>query len=292
MAMTQKARKELGNFLRKQREMHTPGQFNLPNGSRRRTRGLRREEMAELLDISTTWYVKIEQGHVKNVSPALLEKIARTLSLSEADYNALFEWTRQAPRRDPVPYVQAEVTLPLRQILDALETYPAYILSARFDIVGQNHLTDVLYFDLKSLAEDERNLLRMMFLNPRLSQMIVDWKLHAETLVGSLRANYARYLHEPSFDRLIHELEKNSVFNEMWERYGLRDRPEPVKEVNHPVVGHLTLVQTTLFIPDGSELTLVVDTPANQETREKLIKLSKMPAQGKQPKPPGPKKAR
>ena len=124
MAMTQKARKELGNFLRKQREMHTPGQFNLPNGSRRRTRGLRREEMAELLDISTTWYVKIEQGHVKNVSPALLEKIARTLSLSEADYNALFEWTRQAPRRDPVPYVQAEVTLPLRQILDALTVQP------------------------------------------------------------------------------------------------------------------------------------------------------------------------
>lgn len=274
----QERRKELGNFIRAKREQLTPEQFSLPNGSRRRTPGLRRDELAGLLHISTTWLTKIEQGIARNVTPVLLENIARVLSLDPVEYNTLFHYAKQTPRHSPHQYVQGEITPALQQILDALGIYPAYIMSPRFDILGQNRSADLTYFDFETISKDERNVLRLMFLHPRLPQITVDWERHAETLVGGLRVNFARYLQDPYFLQLIQELsERSHDFQKMWKRHAVRERPELIKELTHPTVGRLKLVQNTLLVLDRVELTLVVDTPADADTLKKLQKLSMTP---------------
>lgn len=274
MKHDQATRKTQGDFYRTRREKLSPSEFGLSNGSRRRTPGLRRDEVAALAGISTEWYTRIERGVANGLSSSVLDSLARAMRFTPAEIKASYQYANQVPSYNPPPLTEAKVTPALQCILDGLGIYPAYILAPRFDILAQNRSANQIYLNFEALPPKERNLVWLMFTHAGLHQMIIDRERHAQTVVGGLRANFARYMHDPYFSQLIEELDKKSPeFRKMWKRHDVGDRPETYKELNHPTFGCLKFEQSILVIPNSFELTLVVDTPADSETQVKLQKL-------------------
>jgi transcriptional regulator with XRE-family HTH domain len=256
----QKARQQLGNFLRAQRDRLRPEDFGLPAGHRRRAPGLRREEAAQLCGISPTWFTWIEQGRTSSVSVPTLAAIARGLHLSRAERAYLFEL---AARADPAPPRPDEADpRQLRPLVDALKT-PAYVLDRHWDAVVWNKPAAALFADwLGSHANADRNLLRFVFTVPSARKLIVGWSQRAARLVAEFRADTAAWQEDAVGKALVQELSDTSAeFAAAWRSQQVMSRDGGRRGFAHPRQGRVEYDQYTLRVVQRADLKLTVLVP-------------------------------
>ena len=256
-------RKELAEFLTALRQRGTPEAFGFPTGARRRTQGLRREEVAQLAGISATWYTWIEQGREVNVSAEALERLATALKLSKSERTYLFD---MADRRDPQAHMLEADTAPetLVNMLSNMQI-PAYILGRTWDVLAWNEAASNLFTGwLDKINEDSRpNLLRFVFQHPSAKQFVVDWDMRARRLVAEFRADCRSRLEEPELKRLVNELSQASPeFERFWEQHDVLERQGGQRQFNHPTQGLISYSQVTLRPVEQEQLKLVLLQPA------------------------------
>jgi len=271
----QERRKELAHFLRTRRERVSPQSVGLPAGSRRRTPGLRREELALVAGIGVTWYTGLEQGRAMTVSTQVLESLARVLDLNAAERNHLFLLARQQQPADPYPFTTA-VSPALQRILDNMGTSPAYIANPSFDVLAWNKaMTCVYQTDFAALPPDARNILRLVFTSHSQRMPLVNWEQAVQGLLAQFRASTERYVGEPWREALVAELELASPqFRAWWPRHDIQATHTEKKELNHPLVGRLVLQPTTFQVTDAPDLRMVIYTPLEEaNTVQKLAQL-------------------
>lgn len=251
-------RQELGLFLVSRRARVKPSDVGLSEG-RRRTVGLRREEVALLAGLSVSWYTWLEQGRDIRVSAAALTRISKVLQLSRAEVVHMFALACQlAP-----PEVCKTVTIGnVRLLIDALQPTPAYVRNSRWDVVAWNPACAELFTDYSLLAPHERNTLRLMFLYPPYRTLIVNWEALARGTMESFRVARSKALDRRPFDELADELFSSSAeFREWWPHHDVRILGEGVERLQHPKRGLLD-VPYIMVVPEGRpDLTLVAFFP-------------------------------
>lgn len=275
----QERRKELAHFLRTRRERITPAAVGLPVGSRRRTPGLRREELALAAGIGITWYTRLEQGRDITVSPQVLESLARVFGLDASERNHLFILAREQQPADPFPLTDI-ISPALQRILDTMGICPAYIANPRWDMIAWNQAMCRVYTDIGALSLRERNIPRYMLTNPRQRALFADWEDEAQSLVALFRSSTERYVGEPWFKELVTDLHQSSPeFRTWWPRHDIRAAHSNPKVLNHPCVGRLVLQSTSFQVVDAPDLRMVIYTPFPEaNTAQKLAQLADEPA--------------
>jgi transcriptional regulator with XRE-family HTH domain len=256
-----KARRQLGEFLRSQRDRLRPEQFGLPAGQRRRAPGLRREEAAQLCGISPTWFTWIEQGRTTSVSVPTLAAIARGLALSRAERAYLFEL---AARADPAPPQSGESDpQQFRALVDAIRS-PAYVLDRHWDAVVWNRPASELFVPwLGNQALAKRNLLRFVFEDPAARRFILNWGNRAARLVAEYRADTAAWRDDPVRKALVQDLSDSSPeFAAAWNSQQVLSRDGGRRAFAHPRRGRVEFDQYTLRIAQRVDLKVTVLVPA------------------------------
>ncbi|MBD8872325.1 helix-turn-helix domain-containing protein [Rhodanobacter sp. DHB23] len=247
-------RKELGAFLMACRARVPPTALGFPIG-RRRTPGLKREEVALAADVSASWYTWIEQGRDVRASPEALERLARVLRMSDAERAYVFALSGYAPPEDTH---DESLTDGLRQFVQALGPLPAYVRNNRFDILIWNRAIAELFVDYDRLAPHERNTLRLMFLHEPYRTLIVNWEEIARGTLASFRAAYAQAADKRPFDALVAELtERSDVFRRWWPDHDVRRFDEGIKQLDHPTLGRVDLQYVALVPQNRHDLSLV-----------------------------------
>jgi transcriptional regulator with XRE-family HTH domain len=268
-------RGELANFLLTRRARLSPTDVGLPLTARRKTAGLRREEVAQLASVGITWYTWLEQGRDINVSVQVLDSLARTLRLSAEEKAHLFLLAGQAPPQHPVP--QQEYVSPfLHKFLEHQGSSPAYITGRRWDVLAWNRAACQVIADFAALPIEKRNIVRLVFTNEDFRHRFVDWEGMAQRILAQFRAGSSRYRDDEQLDALITDLQHCSPeFAHWWPRHEVQGRQDGQKEVIHPQEGLLTLDHSTFQIDGSPGLKMVVYLPANEETARKLEQLYK-----------------
>jgi transcriptional regulator with XRE-family HTH domain len=263
----------LGTYLKDRRTKLDPGAFGLPS-ERRRTPGLRREEVAQRANISPTWYTWLEQGRGGAPSADVLDRIARALMLTDVEREHLF---LVALGRPPEARYRARggVTPRLQRVLDALDPTPAIIRSAIWDVVAWNRAATVMLMDYGALPPDERNILRFMFLDPRTRAAQYDWESVARFVVGAFRVDSERAGAATEVEPLVEELCRLSPeFRAMWRENDVRGHHgEAVKHIRHPVLGPLAFEYSAFSVDGRTDLTMVIYNPATAEDAERIRSL-------------------
>ena len=261
-------RAELSEFLKSRRARISPATVGLPNGRRRRTPGLRREEVADLAGVGLTWYTWLEQGRAIRVSPQVLTAIARALQLEPAERTHLFRLAgHEPPAAEPAA---ASISPRLRKVLDSWDPYPAHVSGRRRDLIAWNRASEVMN-GWSRLPEDKRNLVWFMFLVPSARRLLLDWEQEAPLTVAALRAEGGRDLGEPDYQVLITELiEGSPEFAALWARQDVRGRQEGLKRFRHPELGRLDLEFSAFQVAEQPSWRLYLYTPADERTETKL----------------------
>jgi transcriptional regulator with XRE-family HTH domain len=272
-------RAELAQFLRTRRARITPEAVGLPPGTRRRTPGLRREELAQLAGVGVTWYTWLEQGRAIRVSADVLESLARVLHLDADERAHLFILGRRQLPADPFPLTPS-VDPALQLVLDAMGVYPALVFSPRWDVIAWNDAACRAFLDFGALASRERHLLWLLFTDPSYRAMLPDWEGEARRFLALFRASTERYVGEVWLTKLVYELERVSpTFRAWWSRHEVQAAPTECKRLIHPEVGELVLRVQTFEVANHPDLRMMVYTPApGTETAARLVALSTTPA--------------
>jgi transcriptional regulator with XRE-family HTH domain len=267
----------LGRYLRERRMKLDPAAFGLPI-KRRRTPGLRREEVAQRAYISPTWYTWLEQGRGGAPSSEVLNRIAGALMLTDVEREHLFLLGLGRPPE--VHYQQSEgVTPRLQRVLDALDPCPAIIRTAIWDVVAWNRAATAMLMDYGSLPPDKRNILRFIFLDKRARSTQYDWEKVARFVLGSFRADAARAGAATVVEPLVEELCRLSPeFAAMWRDNNVAGtHGDAVKHIRHPVLGPIAF-EYSAFAADGrTDLTMVVYNPATPEDAARIKSLLSPP---------------
>lgn len=254
-------RAELADFLRSRRERVRPEDVGLPVGPRRRTPGLRRQEVAQLAGISVDYYIRLEQSRGPHPSAQVVEALTRALRLSGDERTHLFHLTGNAPHSAASP--RTDVPAGIIHLLQRLDDSPAVVLSATYDVLAWNAMWAALMGTDPSAASPSRpNSLRQFFA-PESVAYAAKHHQFAREAVADLRAARARYPDDHKTRQLIADLSSmSSLFRELWERHEVAVRRSMTKEVDHPVVGELVLDCETLHIPERDQrLTLYTAAP-------------------------------
>lgn len=259
-------RAELASFLRSRRERVTPADVGLPPGPRRRTPGLRREEVAQLAGVGVTWYTWLEQGRAINASMQVLDAIARVLRLGPAEHGHLY---RLADVPD-VPERGRRDCLPpdMQAILDALEPLPACVYDGKYDLLAANGTYGVLFPGLVRATGMERNALWQMFVaHPRMGEAL-EMLPH---MVALLRAGFARHLGEPDWELLVARLNAASpAFAEMWATHSVAEPLPQPKSFDCPGVGTVRLTSTSFALGGALEIRMIVYTPSTPADADRI----------------------
>lgn len=250
-------RHALGAFLRARRGQLAPSQFGIAAGTRRRTPGLRREEVAQVCGISTTWLTWLEQGREISVSPASLARIARGLGFSTAERAYLFQL---AGRHDPEAGREMPVIDGLEIVQRSLDgmVYPAYVLDRCWSACAWNGAARHLFTGWLDEGSD-RNQLRYLFLNPTAKSLIADWEIRARRVLAEFRADSSRHLDDPALRSLIAELTNQSgFFAQAWDSQSVLGRDGGERRFNHTTDGELRFDQMTFTLARNPDLKLVM----------------------------------
>jgi transcriptional regulator with XRE-family HTH domain len=262
----------LGNYLRDRRTRLDPAAFGFAAG-RRRTPGLRREEVAQRSNISPTWYTWLEQGRGGAPSADVLNRIAAALMLTDVEREHLFLLGLGRPPE--VRYKASEgVTPRLQRVLDALEFSPAMVKTATWDIVAWNRAATLVLTDYGALPPGQRNILRMMFGNPHVRAAQHDWNSVARFVVGAFRADAARAGAVSEVGQLVEELCRLSPeFEALWRENDVGVHGEGVKQLRHPVLGPISLEYSAFAVDGRPDLSMVVYNPASSADAELIRSL-------------------
>jgi transcriptional regulator with XRE-family HTH domain len=262
----------LGTYLKDRRAKLDPATLGFPAG-RRRTPGLRREEVAQRANISATWYTWLEQGRGGAPSADVLDRIARALLLTDIEREHLFLLGLGRP-----PEVRYQrnggITPRLQRVLDALDPTPALIRTATWDVVAWNRAATVMLADYASLPPEQRNILRFIFLDPRARAAQYDWDSVARFVVGSFRVDAARAGAAVEVEPLVDELCRLSPeFRAMWRDNDIRSHGEVVKHIRHPVLGPLAFEYSAFAVDGRPDLSMVVYNPATPADADRISSL-------------------
>jgi len=259
----------LGRFLRDRRARMDPVALGY-GGGRRRTPGLRREEVAYRANISPTWYTWLEQGRGGAPSADVLNRLAAGLMLTDPEREHLFVLGLGRP---PEPrYTRTDdVTPRLQRVLDAFAISPAIIKTATWDVVAWNRAAAAVLTDYGRLPREERNILRLIFADPRAKSMQQDWQAVARYVVGAFRADAARAGAGAEIADLVEELSRQSAeFARLWQSNDVAGHADGLKRLHHPVLGLIELEFSAFAIDGRPELGLIVYNPANAETAARI----------------------
>jgi transcriptional regulator with XRE-family HTH domain len=258
-------RRELAAFLRSRRERISPHQAGFAPTGRRRTPGLRREEVAQLAGVGVTWYTWLEQGRDIKVSEQVLEAVARTLLLDRDERAHLFVLAGCAPQ--PGPDVCPIATPWLRQMLTQLEPYPACVQNEKYDLLAYNRVYGKLIIDLDALPVEARNCMWLNFTHPAWQAGLDDWEDSANRMVANLRWAMAEHVAEPAWKAFVSRLRSASPeFAQRWERHEVRTVANNEKVFRNPAVGPLRFQATNTWLQPGRGARMLVYVPANEET--------------------------
>jgi transcriptional regulator with XRE-family HTH domain len=273
-AINDNRRREFAAFLRSRRERLTPADVGLSDGFRRRTPGLRREEVALLAGVGTTWYTWLEQGRDVRPSSAVLSALARALKLDPTERRHLYLLSDQA-LPDHRTQGQERVPAPLLRMLDSMSGQPAYVIGRRWDVLAWNRAAVAVFGDYGALDGDRRNNMHMVFADPHHRRLLVDWEQLARAVLAMFRADSVRYAGDPDFERLIAVLKSASPeFSDWWPRHEVLMPVSGVKRIDHPSEGRMLFEYTSLAVSDQPDMKLVVYTPLDEErSNEKLKRL-------------------
>ncbi|MFF3392517.1 helix-turn-helix transcriptional regulator [Streptomyces sp. NPDC002669] len=270
-------RRELAGFLRSRRERIAPAEVGLPAGPRRRTPGLRREEVAQLAFISTEYYTRLEQARAPHPSREVLAQIARALRLSDAERDHLHHLAGTPP--GPLPGPSREVRQSIVDLLDRLPEAAALVLSATYEVIAWNGLAAALMEDFSALSRRDRNLVRRAFLGPhrhgRPLYGVSDADEFVRTSAQHLRAAAARYPDDPEVTGLVEELLAGSEeFARIWAGHDVTARPTLCKTFHHPLVGPVSVNCDVLDIADRDQRVVIYTAAPGSPSEEALRLLS------------------
>ncbi|PZF91254.1 helix-turn-helix transcriptional regulator [Micromonospora deserti] len=246
---------QLGEFLRARRELAQPGDFGLPEPTRRRVPGLRREEVALLAGMSADYYIRLEQGRDKHPSEQVLDALARVFRLDADAVAHLHELARPTARRRRTPRAPERVSPSLRRLVDGWPNQPAVVVGRRMDVLVGNALAAVLC----PWFVPGHNLVRDFFLDPESPNIYADWDAIAADSVASLRGMAGTDVDDPQLTDLVGELSlKSEAFRRLWARHDVRVKTAGSKRFRHPMVGELSLDYETLTVNGASGQMLIV----------------------------------
>ncbi|WP_342323693.1 helix-turn-helix transcriptional regulator [Kosakonia sp. BYX6] len=246
--------KTLGDFLRSQRENTAPADIGLPAQGRRRTRGLRREEVAQLSGISTTWYTWIEQGRDIVVSPQTLSNIATVLRMKPTERNYLFHLARQNdPQEEQVATVENEALAAVHQV-----DCPCYLLDLTWNMLAWNKAAEVLFSGW--LGDDSQpNMMSFMFRHPLARTLVADWETRASRIVAELRADAMHYPHDHGLNSFVQSLSNDSeLFRAFWSRQQVVVREGGERVFLHPQQGELHYRQMTWQLTSNRSVKMIM----------------------------------
>jgi transcriptional regulator with XRE-family HTH domain len=251
-------RSELGDFLRSRRERLSPKSMGLPAGKRRRTAGLRREEVAELAGIGIDWYTRLEQGRSVSPSATTIDALARALRLSKAEHEHLKALSRQAGRR---AFTREIVPPAVRRVVEGLDL-PAYLTGRRWDVLAWNAAAAEL-FAFDRVAEEDRNTLVSVLANPHTRRLFGGtWEGEARRMVAEFRATHDLWAGDPAFVDLLDRLQRGCPeFTGWWEAHDIRGVAAGRKLLQHPKRGPVSFEYASFQANDDPALKLVIYTP-------------------------------
>jgi len=257
--MADARRIEFGDFLRSRREKLAPKAVGLAPGRRRRTSGLRREEVAELAGIGVDWYIRLEQGRSISPSVTTVDALARALRLSKVEHTHLRELTQNADRR---PFERETVPAAVRRVVESLNQ-PAYVTGRRWDVLAWNKAADEI-FGFSRLADRDRNTLVSMLTNPASRRLFGDgWAEEARRMVALFRATHDLWAGDPAFRALLERLRAGCAeFDRWWAQHEVGKAAAGHKHMHHPKKGTLRFEHASFQANDDPALKLVVYTSA------------------------------
>ncbi|MEW4398720.1 helix-turn-helix transcriptional regulator [Agrobacterium tumefaciens] len=262
----------LGIYLRERRERLDPETLGYAR-SRRRTPGLRREEVAQRADISTTWYSWLEQGRGGAPSADVLDRVSRALLLTDVEREHLF--LLGLGRLPDVQYrTPGGVTPRLQGVLDAMDSSAAFIRTVSWDVVAWNAAAAVVLTDYDALLPVERNILRLLFLDQRSRTLQLDWEGMAQFVVAVFRSDIARAGADASVGPLVEELRQGSPdFARIWDDGDVRGFGDGLKQLRHPVLGDITLEYSAFSVDGRPDLSMLVYNPTNKADADRIREL-------------------
>lgn len=264
-------RDQLADFLRGRRARVQPVDVGIPAGVRRRTPGLRREEVARLTGISVDYYARLEQGRGPRPSRQVLAALARTLRLADDERNHLYYLAGEVPGPPSGP--SRDVPVGILHLLDRLDDSPALVVDAKNDVLAWNHLAVALLGDFSAIPPAERNLTWQVFCGPPQTDRYPEAEVEefAEQCVADLRAAAARFPSDPGIRNLLEQLRANSPdFVRRWERHWVCVRRGTTKHLHHPLVGDLELECELLDIPDRGQRLIIYTAAPGSRSAEAL----------------------
>lgn len=253
---------ELGTFLRACRAAMSPAAAGLADSGRRRVPGLRREEVATLVGLSTDYYVRLEQGRGGRPSEPVLEALTRVLQLDETQRQHLRHLAHPPRRHGPAAGTARErMTASTRMFLNTL-TVPALVLTRSTQVIGWNDLARALFTDFSALPERERYTAWLLFLNEELAARHRDWERSARETVGMLRMTAGQNPNHTELSELVHDLAiRSAAFRALWAEHHVHEKASGLNRLRHPEVGEVDLNYTTWTTPDSPEQMLITYTP-------------------------------
>ncbi|MBQ1123042.1 helix-turn-helix transcriptional regulator [Streptomyces smyrnaeus] len=267
-------RSELATFLRSRRARVSPADVGMPAGPRRRTPGLRREEVAQLSGVGVTWYTWLEQGRPINASAQVLDAVARTLRLDEAEREHLYHLAEVPHPASPERIAEA-VDPEVHRILDAMDPMPAVVYNGRYDVLAANAGYRHLFPILDLMGQPERNVLWQQFVvMPPCCCALLNREAELSLMVATLRGTYGRHVGEAAWEEFVGRMcEASAEFAQLWHSGDVAPPGARVKLVQHASVGQLRLSSTSLQISGAAETRIVAYVPHDDETGQLLERL-------------------
>lgn len=263
-------RDELAAFLRARREALQPAEVGLPLGRSRRTPGLRREEIALLAGVSVTWYTWLEQGRPINASVDVLEALARSLRLDDAQRQHLLALAARNPG-EPTPDIEHAPDALVR-LIDSMNPAPAYVLGPRWEFLAWNRAQSHLYPMIDHLAAEDRNLLWVVFAEPTARALVADWDVQARRILAEFRAGTAALRNDPKVATLVERLRATSTeFATLWAQVDVAGFQTRVRRYHHPRAGELAFEYQQLTPSEWPGLKVVCQLPVpGDDSAERL----------------------
>ncbi len=264
---------ELADFLKTRRAKILPSQVGLPSGGRRRTPGLRREEVAQLAGIGLSWYTWLEQGRPIQVSTQILESLARALLLDRQEQKHLFTLARQSLPVELMTY-EGFVSSSIQNVLDSLVLSPSLIMDQRWNVIAWNKAACLVFGDYSKMNIRNKNIVWNMFTSKDYRQLFVDWEFHAQSMLARFRAICDHYIEDPWLDEFLNELKKQSEeFDFWWSKHKVESISETNKKLMHPVVGEIIFEFNSFGLSDNDGLKLMVNTPLKDTDTTSKMKI-------------------
>lgn len=271
---TKERLQQLSNFLTAHRSRLQPQDVGLIGGSRRRTPGLRREEVAAIAGVSTTWYTWLEQGREIKMSVQVLDRIALALQLNEDERQYLFMLALEQP--GPTTFIDKLPTISpaLNRILTELHDCPTIVSDRRCHIVGWNQAAAAVFLDFAKLPEGERNMIWLLFTRKELKALAVNWSDFAKGFLAMFRSYYGQYVGDNWYSEFIAEIsERSKDFRALWNESDVSSAPEVFIEFRHAKVGKMLFDLTTLQVQGRTDLRCSVYTPSIGSDTDAKIRL-------------------